>query len=259
MRFPAQKSTLLTSTSACTNLPNKPAARFSIKKLGFGGDQHPAYQKRRSFMQDDHGIKRILTLSWAYNLFQYLVGGMHARKWVAQHFWNIQSGQKIVDIGCGPASTVDLLPKGVTYIGFDISQTYISSALTRYAGDATKKFVVGVPEDFVHQLPEQMRDADLVVINGLLHHLDDDEALTALRLARTSLAVNGRLICMEPSFLLNQSFLARWVLEQDRGQNVRTEPEWKALVSKVFEQFDTYILTGLLRIPYSMIVIEVKP
>jgi len=154
---------------------------------------------------------------------------------------------------------VHLLPAGVKYVGFDVSDEYISSARARYASDPDKIFLVGVAEDFVSHLPVQMQGADLVVINGLLHHLDDDEALTALRLARESLAPDGRLICLEGCFLLNQSPLAHWVLKQDRGQNVRTEPEWKALVAKVFEKFDTYILTGLLRIPYTLIVIEVRP
>ena len=78
------------------------------------------------------------------------------------------------------------------------------------------------------------------------------------KLAPKSLAPGGRLVCLEASFLVSQSFLARWVLKQDRGQNVRNEPEWKALVSKVFDKFETYILTGLLRIPYTLIVIETK-
>lgn len=209
-------------------------------------------------MQDDRGIKRIFTFSWAYNLFQYLVGASNSRKWVSEHFWRAQAGQKVVDIGCGPASTAHLLPAGVKYVGFDISDEYISSARARYASDPDKTFLVGVAEDFVDQLPIQMQDADLVIINGLLHHLDDDEALTALKLARVSLAPGGRLICLEACFLISQSPLARWVLKQDRGQNVRTEPEWKALFAKVYEKFDTYILTGLLRIPYTLIVIEVK-
>lgn len=209
-------------------------------------------------MQDDHGIKRIFTFPWAYNLFQYLVGATSARKWVSEHFWRAQAGQKIVDIGCGPASTVHLLPTGVKYVGFDVSDKYISSARTKYARDPDKTFLVGVADDFVNHLPAQMQGADLVIINGLLHHLDDGEALTALKLARESLAPGGRLVCLESSFLLSQPFWARWVLEQDRGQNVRTEPEWKALVSNVFDKFETYILTGLLRIPYTFIVIETK-
>ena len=209
-------------------------------------------------MQNDQGIKRIFTFSWAYNLFQDLVGATHSRQWVAEHFWRALPGQKVVDLGCGPATTVHFLPEGVKYVGFDVSDKYIASAKERYASDPDKTFLVGVAEDFVDHPPPQMQDADLVIINGLLHHLNDDEALTALKLARKSLGPNGRLVCLEASFLISQSFLARWILKQDRGQNVRTEPEWKALVSKVFDKFDTYILTGLLRIPYTLIVIETR-
>lgn len=209
-------------------------------------------------MQNDSGLKRIFTLSWAYNLFQDLVGATNSRRWVAEHFWRAQPGQKVVDLGCGPATTVHFLPIGVKYVGFDVSDTYISSAKAKYASDSDKTFLVGVAEDFVDNLPPQMQNADLVIINGLLHHLDDNEALTALKLARKSLAPGGRLVCLEASFLISQSFFAKWILKQDRGQNVRTEPEWKALVSKVFDTFDTYILTGLLRIPYTLIVIETK-
>ena len=209
-------------------------------------------------MQDDSGIKRIFTLSWAYNLFQYLVGATNSRKWVCQHFWQATAGQKVVDIGCGPASIVHMLPAGIKYVGFDISEPYISSARAKFANDPDKTFLVGVAEDYVDRIPEQMAGADLVIINGLLHHLEDDEALTALKLARASMAPGGRLVCLEASFLISQAPLARWVLNQDRGKNVRSEPEWKSLVSKVFDKYESYILTGLLRIPYTLIVIEAR-
>jgi SAM-dependent methyltransferase len=214
--------------------------------------------KTESSMQDDRGVRRVFTLSWAYTLFQRLVGASHARRWVSERFWRARSGQKVVDVGCGPANTVHLLPPGVRYVGFDISEAYIADARSRYDGDTDKTFLVGAAEDFVENLPPQMRDADLVIMNGLLHHLEDDEALTALKLARLSLSPGGRLICLEGCFLLSQSPIARWVLKQDRGRNVRTEPEWKALVARVFDRSETYILTGLLRIPYTLIVIEAR-
>jgi SAM-dependent methyltransferase len=207
-------------------------------------------------MQDDRGIKRIFTLSWAYTLFQNLVGATKGAKWVSDHFWRVQDGQKVVDIGCGPANTVHILPAGVRYVGFDVSEKYIGHAREKFSGDPNKIFLVGVAEDFVTDLPPQMQGADLVIMNGLLHHLDDDEALTALRLARVALAPHGRLVCLEACFLLSQAPFAHWMLKQDRGQNVRSEPEWKALIAQVFGKFETNILTGLLRIPYTQIVIE---
>lgn len=209
-------------------------------------------------MQDDSGLKRIFTFSWAYTLFQRLVGGEPGVQWVSDHFWRSEAGQKVVDIGCGPGNTAHHLSAGVNYVGFDVSAEYIRHAQIKFADDPYKMFLVGVAENFVANLPEAMHGADLVIMNGLLHHLDDSEALTALRLAKKALAPQGRLICLEGCFLLRQAPLARWLLSRDRGQNVRTETEWKALIAQVFNEFDTHILTGLLRIPYTHIVIEAR-
>lgn len=209
-------------------------------------------------MQDDSGLKRLLGFSWVYASFQSLVGGTRGTRWIAENFWRAKAGQKVIDIGCGPGNTAHLLPQDVQYVGFDISETYIKHARAKFSNDSNKSFIVGVAEDFVLDLPTQMQNADLVIMNGLLHHLDDDNALTALRLARAALAPRARLVCLEGCFLINQAPIARWILEQDRGQNVRSELEWKKLTASVFNDFETHILTGLLRIPYTHIVIEAR-
>jgi len=209
-------------------------------------------------MQDDTGLKRILTLSRGYQLFKTVVGARTATFWIRDQFWRIKPGQKVVDIGCGPGSILEYLPDDIRYVGFDISTEYIQHARSLVAGDPNKQFIVGVAEDFITNLPEEMRDADLVIMNGLLHHLEDEEAITALRLAYSSLAPGGRLVCLEGCFLLRQEPLSRWMVSQDRGKNVRYEAAWKALIAKVFPCFETHVLTGLLRIPYTHLIVEAR-
>lgn len=207
-------------------------------------------------MQNDSGIRSLLTRPWVYNTYQNLVGATRGRQWVSDKFWRVRPGQRVVDIGCGPGNVVQHLPSGVKYVGFDISEEYIGHARRRFAGDPDKTFVVGSAEDFIANLPEPMREADLVIMSGLLHHLDDGEALTALRLARKALSPQGRLVALEGTFLVKQTRLSRWFVGLDRGRNVRSEPDWKTLVGQVFDHFDTFILTGLDRTPYTYIVLE---
>ena len=209
-------------------------------------------------MQDDGGLKKILTLSWAYSLFKRALGNRRAYEWMNREFWRIEPGQKVVDIGCGPGIVLRFLPEDIDYVGFDVSEEYIRHAREAHAGNPRRTFLVGNSEDFVKQLPESMADADLVLINGVLHHLDDDEALTALRLAHACLHPGGRLVSYENCLLRSQAPLARWIVSKDRGRNLRYESEWKALFSKVFASFETHVLTGLLRIPYTHIVIEAR-
>lgn len=207
-------------------------------------------------MQDDSGIKQILTHPRVYNAYQNLVGATRGRKWVSEHFWRVHAGQRVVDIGCGPGNSIQHLPAGVEYVGFDVSDRYIRHAREAFADDPDKTFIVGSAEDFLLDLPEPMCNADLVILSGLLHHLGDPEALTALRLAKKALSPHGRMVSLDGCFLVKQARLAYWLVSQDRGRNVRSEPEWKALAGQVFERFDTYILTGLDRTPYTYILIE---
>ncbi|MFO0821951.1 MAG: class I SAM-dependent methyltransferase [Gemmataceae bacterium] len=119
-------------------------------------------------------------MSWMHELFQNLVlggcgDGCHRTSAAARH--------AVVDVGCGPAVVRKHLPADIQYVGFDISEKYITTARRKYGNQGT--FLVGTAEDFIQKPDARMRDADLVICTGLLHHLvDDEETLQILNLAK---------------------------------------------------------------------------
>lgn len=207
-------------------------------------------------MYTDSGVRRVLSLPWIYEQFQNLTGAIQARRWMAENYWRLKSGDKVIDIGCGPGVILDCIPNDVTYLGFDVSEDYIKSAQERYGSRAT--FMLTTAGELLKKPDARFDNADLVICNGLLHHLSDDEALDVLRFAHKVLKPGGRVICEEPCFLVKQRWLSRMIMNMDRGNHVRQERAWKALVSQVFKSYTTDISTGQAYIPYIHIIIECR-
>lgn len=216
--------------------------------------QAQPFRVRVSKMQVTSGLKSFLSVSWVYKYFQKLVGAEYGRNWIATQYWRLQEGGKVIDIGCGPGDIVAYLPDNIEYVGFDISPEYIETAQKKWGHRAT--FVVGTPSEMKRQLDNRLCGANLVMCNGVLHHLDDQETLDVFELAKSILAPGGRFICLEPVHLVHESWLSKWVMNRDRGQHVRQEKQWKELASQVFENFSTSIATHLIRIPYNYIIFE---
>lgn len=208
-------------------------------------------------MQDDTGLKRLLGFSWAYERLQDVAGAAHMRRWLAREYWRVRPGMRVIDIGCGPGSILDSLARDIHYVGIDLSESYIRAARCNY-GDRGE-FIAGDAAQLQASADPRLRDADLVMCTGLLHHLEDAQVDSLLRFARDALAPSGRLVCLEPTFLVHQSRFSRWLMAQDRGGNVRSEFAWRELVRSVFPRCDTFIATHLYRIPYIHIVIECGP
>ena len=202
-------------------------------------------------MQTDSGLRSVLAIPWLYRLFDMLVGSKANREWFIKNVLDLRDGQKLVDVGCGPADILDRLP-GVEYVGLDISDAYIQAARIKFKGRAGANFLSGGVKDWV--LNPLTYEADIVLAYGVLHHVDDDEAKKILEFAYRVLKDNGRLIFYEPCYLIWQSGISTYFMSKDRGQNIRSEQQWKDLASSIFPLVSTNIVTGVNRLAYVCII-----
>ena len=112
----------------------------------------------------------------------------------------------ILDIGCGPAETVKYF-SDVEYIGFDNNPAYIELAKRRF-GDQGHFFCGQIDQVAL----EEFGAFDLVLAVGVLHHLDDSESLSLLKLAYRALKEGGRLITYDGCYVEGQSKIAQFII-----------------------------------------------
>lgn len=108
-------------------------------------------------------------------------------------YYDIKPGQRVLDLGCGSGATVARLrDRGVDVVGVDYSSAMIEVARREYGlgdhvrcADAT-------------DLPFETNSFDIVLANGVLHHLAVQQQLTgALSEIRRVLRPGGKLCCFD--------------------------------------------------------------
>lgn len=175
------------------------------------------------------GLKAILSMPAIYSAFQYLFGGHSVRVKFCEEFIRPILGCTVLDIGCGPADILEYLPV-VDYWGFDISEAYIKHAKKKY-GHRGKFHCQELTSSDVEKMPL----FDIVLTLGLLHHLNDEDAVSVMRLAYMALKPGGRLLTLDPCIEHGQNPIAWFLIRNDRGHNIRTKAGYAAIASAVFD------------------------
>jgi SAM-dependent methyltransferase len=194
-------------------------------------------------------MKSLLERPRVYSLFRRLVGRDSARAVYAREHLRLHAGQRVLDLGCGPGDILQFLP-AVQYTGYDINPAYIERARRRY-GERGEFHCAAVDEALPLRGPY-----DVVIAHGVLHHLDDAQARTLFRIARRVLAPAGRLVTFDGCYADGQPALARLALALDRGRHVRTRDGYERLARAEFEEVRGFLRQGLIRIPYTHLIME---
>jgi SAM-dependent methyltransferase len=195
------------------------------------------------------GIRNILSRPRVYELWSSLVGGERGRSSVVRDHVRPRTGARVLDLGCGPGELVDHLGE-VRYVGVDVNDAYIARARHTFGDRA--EFRVGDATS----LDDDLRDFDLVLAFGVIHHLDDESALRLIGGAKAALSPGGRFVSVDPAVILDDRSAARLLVSWDRGDHVRGPAEYKRLAESMFDRVRCDVRRDLLRIPYSHCVLE---
>jgi SAM-dependent methyltransferase len=202
--------------------------------------------------QVTHGIRALLTYPPIYDLFQRVMGAKRARSIFSSQYIRAREGDYVLDIGCGTAEIRNYLPH-VEYYGFDPSAGYIEAAKNRLREvPGCTLLCASVDEAALSALPK----FDIVLAIGVIHHLNDEAAVRLADLAKTALKQSGRLVTLDPCFIDGQSFIARYLVSHDRGQNVRNADAYRALMATTFDSVESEIRHDLPRFPYTHLIME---
>jgi SAM-dependent methyltransferase len=200
----------------------------------------------------NQGLHRLLDRAGIYGAFQHLLLKSGSRERYVREFVRPYAGCRILDIGCGPADILAYLPQSIgAYVGFDMNPDYIAAAQRRWGGRG--QFHCS-KVDAAEAKPEDAYD--IVLANGIVHHLDDGEARHLFQMARQSLRPGGRLVTYDNVYIEQQHWLARWLIDRDRGRAVRNREGYEALARASFSRLDSMILHDTLRVPYTIIVMQ---
>ena len=194
-------------------------------------------------------IRSLLALPQAYQFFFNVIGGPGRSRILVRDYIQPRRGDRILEIGCGPGTIVPYLPE-LEYVGFDLSAEYVDQARRKFP---RARFVCERVSQYT--LP-QREYFDIVLALGIVHHLDDSEALQLFQIGHDALRPGGKLVTLDGVWIDNQSRSARYLLARDRGQFIRTQDDYVKLAARVFSTVTPSIRPDLLRIPYTHIILQ---
>jgi SAM-dependent methyltransferase len=194
-------------------------------------------------------MKELLNRPALYQLYQELGGFFSARVYAIRDYLRIEPRARIIDIGCGPGHIVRHLPGGIDYVGLDIDSAGIEYAKTRFGH--LGQFKVGF---FDAAAAREFGPVDIVMMNGVMHHIPDDELAETLGHVRSALKDDGVLFTLDGCYAPGQSRIAKWLLDNDRGVHVRDQQGYRGLLEQAFPRVALHIRDDYSRLPYTFAI-----
>ena len=165
-------------------------------------------------------VDALLRHPWFYRVWSRGVDGQKAR--LIESVLPDLSGVRTIDVGCGVGNNCHLFP-APGYLGLDVNEEYVRVARRSHPD---RQLIVA---DATTQFPS--RTFDLVVVNSLLHHLDESQALAVLGQATRSLSTRGHVVVLEPEIPPAGALVPRILMRLDRGAHFRSAEHWRGFLA----------------------------
>ena len=176
-------------------------------------------------MSQRKGIHTILEFPFFYEVVQKIFS--HSKS-IKEWFNLIKDCEDkvILDVGCGPGKSSQYFTKAKKYVGIDISKIYIEHAKLNYS-DTGDFFCI--PIEKIDEL--DLNEINMVVMNGVLHHLSDEQISNFLEKIKLKMSENSFIVSCDPVFTQKTS-LTNYVVSLDRGTNIRSKENLLNLLSE---------------------------
>jgi cyclopropane fatty-acyl-phospholipid synthase-like methyltransferase len=197
------------------------------------------------------GFRSILSHPVVYQTYQRLIGIDIAFKKYINEIIKPQPDCRILDIGCGEGYILNFLPPDVTYVGYDLSSSYIDYARKKFGNRGT----------FINERVSEMTiDSsplfDIVLATGLLHHLNDEEGKELFRIGASCLKPGGFMYTYDNAYAKGQSIIAKYISSKDRGQHVRYPDQYHAIGKSAFNNVEIILRDNMIRIPQTICILR---
>jgi cyclopropane fatty-acyl-phospholipid synthase-like methyltransferase len=202
-------------------------------------------------MESRLDLRKILEIPAVYDVFQRFTRTREYRQKFMEYV-PIPEGGKVLEIGCGPGTNVEFLPKdrNVDYVGCDSDATYIAHARAHYTERAQ---FFDTPVGGLRTLG--MGPFDTALAWGLLHHISDAQVRTLAEEVDELLVPGGRFCTFDPCFTSEQSLIARVLTACDRGRYVRYAEHYASLLSERFPSIELQSWPPGTVLPFSVAIV----
>ena len=169
-------------------------------------------------------LARVMENTLAYRLWQAPFADEKFAPIAAHN--DLQRVRRVLDVGCGPGTNAAYFAHA-EYTGIDMNDAYLEHARRKFG----RTFIAA---DVTQYRVEASERFDFILLNSLLHHIDDNGVDKLLAHLATLLSDDGHVHIVD-LLLPDEASVARFLARADRGDYPRPMEQWRDIFTKSFD------------------------